>query len=117
MNLLGAQHGRRIGGEIGVAGPGGEDHHAPLFQVPQGAPQDIGFGHLVHGDGGLHAGLDACPFQGVLQCQAVDDRCQHAHVVGGGPFHAQGAGLDPAEDIAAADHNGDFNAQFDDGPP
>ena len=46
----------------------------------------------------------------VLQRQRVDDRRQHAHVVGGRAIHALGAGGDAAEDVAAADDDGGLDA-------
>ena len=47
----------------------------------------------------------------VLQRQGVDDRGQHAHVVGGGAVHAAGAGRQAAEDVAAADDDGRLDAE------
>ena len=52
-----------------------------------------------------------CLFEGVLQREGVDDRGQHAHVVGLRPVHADGAGGDAAEDVAAADDDGQLHAE------
>ena len=46
----------------------------------------------------------------VLQRQRVDDRRQHAHVVGRRAVHPAGAGRDAAEDVAAADDDGRLDA-------
>ena len=47
----------------------------------------------------------------VLQGEAVDDRGEHAHVVGLGAVHAgAGAGHAPP-DVAAADHDGDVDVE------
>ena len=54
---------------------------------------------------------DALLLERVLQRQRVDDRGQHAHVVGGGAVHAAGAGGDAAEDVAAADDDGRLDAE------
>ena len=49
--------------------------------------------------------------EGVLQGQGVDDRGEHAHVVGLGAVHARaGAGHAPP-DVAAADDDGDVDAE------
>ena len=55
-------------------------------------------------------------FQGVLQGQAVEDGGQHAHVVGGGLLDdlAAGAELGAAQDVAAADDDGQLHAALDD---
>ena len=59
-----------------------------------------------------HAGLLA----GVLERQGVHDRGEHAHVVAGGALHAPGGGREAAEDVAAADDDGDLDAVGLDGP-
>ena len=49
--------------------------------------------------------------EGVLEGQGVDDRGQHAHVVGLGAVHAgAGAGHAPP-DVAAADDDGDIDVE------
>ncbi len=53
---------------------------------------------------------DVLLLERVLQGEGVDDRRQHAHVVGGGPVHAARAGRQPAEDVAAADDDRRFDA-------
>ena len=53
---------------------------------------------------------DALLLERVLQRQRVDDRRQHAHVVGGRAVHAAGAGRHAAEDVAAADDDGRLDA-------
>ena len=58
------------------------------------------------------AGGDADLLERVLQRQGVDDRGQHAHVVGGRPVHAAGAGRQAAEQVAAADDDGDLDAEL-----
>ena len=54
--------------------------------------------------------------QGVLQGQAVEDGGEHAHVVGGGLLDdlAAGAELAAAQDVAAADDDGQLHAALDD---
>ena len=51
-------------------------------------------------------------FEGVLQGQAVEDGGEHAHVVGGGFLDdvAAGGELGAAEDVAAADDDGELHA-------
>ena len=54
---------------------------------------------------------EADVLEGALQGQAVDDRGEHAHVVGGGALHAAMAGAQSAPDIAAADDDRDLHAE------
>ena len=49
---------------------------------------------------------DVLLLERILQRERVDDRGEHAHVVGGRAVHAPGAGGDAAEDVAAADDDG-----------
>src|SRR6266536_1760476 len=107
--------GRGVGGEERGAQAGPEDHHAALVQVPDGPSRDIGLGHLAHGDGRLHPGLDAALLQHVLQGQAVDDRAEHAHVVGAGPVDTPFGQGRAAKHVAAADHRGDLHAVLNGG--
>ena len=110
LDLHRAQRRRRIGAEEGIAGAGAEDDDAALFEVADGAAADERLGDRAHLDGGDHAGDDALLLERVLQRQRVDDRRQHAHVVGGRPVHPARAGGDAAEDIAAADDDGGLDA-------
>ena len=59
-----------------------------------------------------HARRDAELLERVLQRQGVDDRGEHAHVVGGGAVHAARAGRQAAEQIAAADDDGGLDAEL-----
>jgi hypothetical protein len=45
----------------------------------------------------------------ILKRQAVQDRSEHAHVIGRSTIHPFGGPLDAAEDISSADHNGDLD--------
>ena len=64
----------------------------------------------------LHARLDPGLLERVLKRQRVDERREHAHVVGGRPVHAAAAPVDAAVDVAAADHDGDLYAPVADRP-
>ena len=108
LHLGGAQAQPGIGGEIGAAGAGGENHHPALRQVTFGAAADDGLADLVHLDRRLDAGFDAKLFQRILHRQRVHDRRQHAHIVGLRAVHALGGARHAAEDIAAADDQADF---------
>ena len=50
-----AQRGRRVGGEVGIAGAGGEHDDAPLLEVADGAAPDERLGDGAHLDGRHHA--------------------------------------------------------------
>ncbi len=89
LDLDGPQRGGGVGGEERVAGAAGEDHDPALLEVADGPAPDVGLGDLRHVDGGLHPGGLAQLLERVLQGQGVDDRGQHAHVVGLGAVHAR----------------------------
>jgi len=53
------------------------------------------------------------PLKRILQGKRVHDGCQHAHVVGSRAVHALRGGLQSAEDVAAADDDGNLDATTD----
>src|SRR3990170_3542338 len=109
VDLDGAKGGGCIGRHVGVAGARGEDDHATLLQVADGAAADVGLGDGGDGDRALGADRESVPLQRVLQGEGVDDGGQHARVVGGGAVHAGGGGGDAAEDVPRADDDGDLD--------
>jgi len=102
-----------VGGEIRQTHASAEDHHPALLEMATCAQRYIGFGDLTHRDRSLHAGGYAFFLQKVLQCKAVHDSAEHAHVVGAGPLHATLLQLRAPEEVSAADHNGDLGAAAD----
>ena len=78
--------------------------------MPHRAAADERLGHVLHLDGGLHARVHAGFFQRLLQRHAVDDRRQHAHVIGRAAVHAAIGRGDAAPDVAAADDDRDLHA-------
>ena len=64
--------------------------------MPDGLAADVWLGDLVHLDGRLDADFDAALLQPVGHGQRIDDRRQHAHVVGPRALHASAAVLQPA---------------------
>ena len=103
--------GGRVGGDERAAGAAGQDDDPALLQVAPCPAADVRLGHAVGADGRHQPGVAAQRLQGVLQGQAVDHRGQHAHVMGRGLVDARVAGgeLRPAEDVAAADDDGDLH--------
>lgn len=87
-----------VGGEVGIAGTGGQNDDPAFFHMTDGAPPDIGLGHFVHFDGGHDPSRYAGAFGCLLQRQRIEDRCHHAHVIGGGTVHTLDAGGDAAPD-------------------
>src|SRR4029077_20522703 len=67
-----AETGRSIGGEVRIAGAGGEDDHAALLEMPDCAAANIGFADGLHLDGGQYSGGDADVLECVLQRERVD---------------------------------------------
>ena len=79
--------------------------------MADGPAPDVGLGHLGHVDRRLHPGGLLELLERVLEGQGVDDRGEHAHVVGLGAVHARaGAGHAPP-DVAAADDDGDVDVE------
>src|SRR5207237_1819049 len=104
--------GGRVGGHERVAGAAGQDDDAALLQVADGPAADVRLGDGLHAHGGEQARLAAEALEGVLERQAVEDGGEHAHVVGGGLLDdvAAGAELGAAQDVAAADDDGELHA-------
>src|SRR5262249_14409119 len=111
LDLHGPQRRGAVGGEVGVAGPGGDDNHPPLLEMPYGPTPYVGLGHLSDLDGGEHAGVDLEPLQHVLKSQRVDHRGQPPHVIAGDPVDTVGGAGEPAVDIPTPDHQGDLHPQ------
>ena len=81
------------------------------LEVTHGAASDVGFGDLVHLDGGHDAAEEAELFDGVLEGDGVDDGGEHAHVVGGDAVHVDGLLGDAAEEVSASDDDADLAAE------
>ena len=96
--------------EEGIPRAAGKNDNPPLFQMPHSPPADIWLGNLPHFNGGLQPRLCPQVFQGVLQCQRVDHRCQHSHVVGRNAVHPFAPAAAP--DISAAHGKADGGAQL-----
>ena len=71
---------------------------------------DIGLGHLLHGEGGLHPHLQAQLLQSVGHCQRVHHRGQHTDLVSPGALHI--AAGTAAPEVAAAHNDADFGAHI-----
>ena len=62
----------------------------------------------------MHARVHAQALERVLHRERVHHRGEHAHVVGGDAVHAGARQARAAEDVAAADDDGDLHAHLDD---
>ncbi len=82
----------------------------PFLEVAHGASPDEWLRDSPHLDGGRYPRDDSDMLERVLEGERVDHRGEHAHVVGRGALHALGAGREPAEQVAAADHDGGLHA-------
>ncbi len=112
LDLHCAQRRSGVGAEIWIAGAGAEHDDAPLLEMPDRPAPDERLGDRAHFDGGDHAGDDVLLLQRVLQRQRVDDRGEHAHVVAGRAVETTLRRGQPAEDVAAADHECDLHAHL-----
>ena len=111
-DLGGPQRGGGVGREVRVPGPGGEDHDPALLEVADRPAADVRLGDLGHRDRGLHAGGLAERLERVLEGERIDDRGQHAHVVGAGAVHAPTRSREAPEDVPAADDDGDLDVEL-----
>ena len=80
--------------------------------MAQRTAADIGLANRRHFDRRQDACVHADAFERVLHCQRIHHRRQHAHIVGAGAFHALRGGPHAPENISAADHQRQFNAEF-----
>src|SRR6266550_3930264 len=101
-DLQGAQGCRRVGREERIARARGEDDDAPLLEMPDRAPPDVGLRDLPHLERRLDTRVRALPLQYVLERERVEQRREHAGVVGGRPLHAFRRGRHAAVEVAAA---------------
>ena len=107
----GALHAGIVGGEKGIADAAGKNDDVPLVEMPRRDQANKRFCDRVDRNGGHHAHFGiAFGVEHAAQHQAVDDRAQHADVVGLGPLDAPARTLVPAKDVAAADDDANFNA-------
>ena len=111
-NLARAECGGGIGREEGVARAGDEDDDAALLEMAHGFSANEGFCDALDGYRGLDSCGDAQGLQLALQGHAIDDRCEHAHVVSGGPLHAFVAGGEASPDVSTADDDGCLDAHL-----
>ena len=76
-----------------------------------GSAADVGLGDLAHLDGGHDTAVETALFDGVLQCDCIDDGGEHAHVIGGYAIHVDCLLGYAAEKVASADDDGDLAAE------
>src|SRR5262249_11951863 len=115
LQLAGAEGGGGVGGDERVASAAREDDDAALLQVARRPAADVRLGDVLHADRGLQARLAVEALQGVLERQAVEDGGEHAHVVGRALLDDGAvAELVAAQQVAAADDDGQLHAALDD---
>ena len=87
----------------------------PFSRWRIGPAADVRLGDPRHLDRALHPGVLAGALERVLQRQRVHDRAEHADVVALGGVHARHRAGAAAPEVAAADDDGDVDAQVADG--
>ena len=97
-----AQRRGGVGREERVPRAGGEDDDALLLQMSDGATPDVRLGDLGDRDRRLDTCVHALPLERVLQRQRVQERREHAGVVGRRPIHPLGRGRHSAVDVPRA---------------
>ncbi|MPM96212.1 hypothetical protein SDC9_143370 [bioreactor metagenome] len=110
MRFEGPLDGHRIGGEERHPGTGPENHYPAQFEVADGPQRNIGLGHLLHGDGGLHPTFGPRLLNEVLQGQRVQHGPQHPHVVGPRAVQAVLGQFRTPEEVAATDDDGNLDS-------
>ena len=80
--------------------------------MPGGAAADVVFANVVDLQRGHHPCVHIERFERVLQRQCIHDGGEHAHVIAGHAIHAGTGKAGAAEDVAAADDNGDLDTAF-----
>src|SRR4029450_7421117 len=83
--------------------------------MAQGAGPSIGLADRLHRDRRLHPGADAAALQLVLHGQRIYYGGEHAHVVTRRALHADRRARQASEDVAAADHQAQLDAEGMDG--
>jgi hypothetical protein len=101
-DLQRAQRGSRVGREERVARAGREDDDASLLEVPDRPAADIRLGDLRCGQCGEHPRVRATALERVLERERVQERREHARVVGGRTVHALRGRLEAAVDVPGA---------------
>ena len=107
-----AEAGAGIGREERVARSGRHDNHFTCFHTLDGFPFIVEFADRLHADGGQYTCLYACRYQCRAQCKAVDNGCQHTHLVAFDAVETFVGAAQSAEDVAAADNDADLYAHL-----
>ena len=71
-----------VGGEIRAADAARENRYNPALEMADRAAADIRLAHLIHFNGRHDAGFNAHLVENILNGEAVENRRQHAHVIG-----------------------------------
>ena len=71
-------------------------------------PSDVGLAQFGHVNGALDARGEVRLFESMLKRQSVDDRAEHAHIVGVGALHPGSGGSGAPEDVPSTHDDGDF---------
>ena len=107
-----AEAGAGISREERIARSGRHDDHLACFHALNGFPFVVEFADRFHADRRQYACLYACRYQCRTQGKAVDNGCQHAHLVAFYAIEAFVGATQPAENVSAADDDTDLYAQF-----
>ena len=100
-----AQAGACIGGEERIAGTGGHDDYFAGFHALDGTPFIVEFTDGFHAHGGQYAGFYTGSHQGGTKGKAVDDGCQHAHLVAFHTVESLVGTAQSAENVSTAYHD------------
>src|SRR5687767_9522031 len=114
LHLDGPQCRGGVGRKVRIARAAGKNHDAALLEMAKCAPPDIGLGQLFHPDRCHDTSVQAPSLHDVLERERIDDRAEHAHVIGGDTIHTHLGELPSAYDVATADHHPNADAHVDD---
>jgi hypothetical protein len=109
LNLDCPQCGSGVGREERIARPTSKNHDATFFKVSHRTTANVGLSNLRHLDRRLDSGGLTQLFKRVLQRECIDDRCEHAHVIGLRAIHSGTSTGHSSPDVSTTDNDGDFN--------
>jgi hypothetical protein len=110
-NLLRSQGRCRIRGEKWIACSPGEENHSAFFQVANRFGQDKWLGDLLNGKSGLQSCWHSQTFQSILDCQSIDHRRQHSHLITGDTIHAKLSRRESPKEIPTSDDDPNFHSE------
>jgi hypothetical protein len=116
IDFSSTKSGRGIGRDERASGPCCKDHNPTLFEMANTPSTNKGFGNRRDRNRTLDSGWNPVMLHDILQCQGIDRRSEHPHVVSSGWHNdriGRGEFLTP-QDIPPTTNDGKLNPAIDD---